>query len=415
MPEILFDATKPAAPVEGGTRTVVDGVSSTARDRVAADLAAAKAAGFSPAPALYTEGTLVNTTGHGNYNASRQDVDALPKARTALRGLEQRIKSEGRADRTLAARALSLGNDGTLSRGGPRLALTERALKSLCSFVTPGGAAYLSACPPDLRATNVNHWLQAQEAERELTVRLRKGGAGPECFAVVGPRYAAFDGDRVAAEVAAALPDDARADVTYDGYKMRANILWHSNVDTSDVAAGEIFKAGILVRSSDDGSGSIKVDSMVWRNLCLNLIIVDRAEQSHMRRRHVGSQSSIGDAIRTGMAEAMQAMRHFRTQWGYARTVDVAEKFNARPQDVFGSWIDDELVAAPGGRALVLDRLMTAWRKEPGERATDYVNAVTRAAHEATWASPWVADDLQQQAGKLLASVDRWVIRPEKQ
>jgi hypothetical protein len=189
--------------------------------------------------------------------------------------------------------------------------------------------------------------------------------------------------------------------------------MWHSNADVGDVAAGEFFKAGILVRSSDDGSGSIKIDSQVWRNLCLNLIVIDRAQQSHMRRRHVGSQSSIGDAIRTGMTDAMQAMKYFREQWGYAKRIDVIEKFGVAARDVFGSWIDDELIVAPGGRAVVLDRLLSAWHREPGNAATDMVNAVTRAAHEATWSSPWVADDLQAQAGKLLASVDRWVVRPE--
>jgi hypothetical protein len=409
MPEILFDATKPPAPDKGPTRTVVDGVSSTAAERVQTDEDAAKAAGFSPKPPIYTRGMLVNETGHANFRASRQDVEKLPQARAALVELAATVRAEGRTDKLVKARDLKMGDDGTLTRGGPKLALTERAFRSLCSFVTPGGAGYLAECPPDLRATNANHWLAGQEADRELTVRARKGAEGPEAFAIVGPRYTAYDADRVAREVADALPDDARADLVYDGYKFRANVLWHSTQDVGDVAAGEIFKAGILVRSSDDGSGSIKIDSMIWRNLCLNLIIIDRAEQSHMRRRHVGNATSIGDAIRVGMNDAMQAMKYFRTQWGHAKAITV----EAPARDVFGSWIDDELVQAPGGRAVVLDRLMAAWHREPGQAATDMVNAVTRAAHESTWANPWVADDLQAQAGRLLANAGKWTIRPE--
>lgn len=55
---------------------------------------------------------------------------------------------------------------------------------------------------------------------------------------------------------------------------------------------------------------------------------------------------------------------------------------------------------------------MNGWYSEGGYTAADLVNGITRAAHEAAWSSPWIADDLQRQAGALLALPDWSKVAP---
>src|SRR5262249_5828820 len=133
----------------------------------------------------------------------------------------------------------------------------------LCRLVTPGGAGYLTDCPPALRATNVNHWLaQATRVDksgavqpRQVTLRARQTGDSCEIFSIVGPRYSPIDIDVIATQLHKAVPRDARAEVLYDGYRARISILLHSNIAPERCVAGEIFKAGVSLTTADDGTG----------------------------------------------------------------------------------------------------------------------------------------------------------------
>lgn len=125
---------------------------------------------------------------------------------------------------------------------------------------------------------------------RRVALRTRAtDGDEREVFAVVGPRYTPHDIDQVAAQVSAAVPHDARADVLYDGYRARMNVLFHSDIRPDRCVAGEIFKAGILVTTADEGSGAIRISPEVWRNLCRNLIILDYARVPVATRRPSGA------------------------------------------------------------------------------------------------------------------------------
>ena len=90
------------------------------------------------------------------------------------------------------APSLNMLADGRLTSELGSLPITERALEGLARLVTPGGAGYLTDCPPGLRATNVNHWLaratrydrNGEVKPRQLTLRARQTakshGAGCE-------------------------------------------------------------------------------------------------------------------------------------------------------------------------------------------------------------------------------------------
>lgn len=408
-------------------------ISAEGRDRALADERAATAAGFSIKPPIYAIGSRVNSLGVENFKASRENFEALPLAHTACDRLAELVAAEGRADHVVRAPDLRMLEDGRLTRGGGTVLLTERALSGLCGFVTPGGGSYLENCPPALRAENLNHWLgeafredaRATDKERararrrgqdpasvgrvmvprEVTLRTRRAGAGGrEAYAVVGPRYSAHDVDKIAGQVmrSDAIPADARAEITYDGYRAKIDVLFHSDIKAENAVAGEIFKAGIRLKTADDGTGSIQISAMVWRNLCLNLIVIDHAKELVTRRSHRGR--GLAEAVEAGIAEAMGKVAHFAGQWSQATAENVLDKYGCQDVDaVMRGLVYNKVVHVPGvGAADMHERLMRAWQAEPGYSKASIVNAVTRAAHESTWSRWTDVEDLETTGGALL-------------
>jgi hypothetical protein len=336
--------------------------------------------------------------------------------------------------------------DGRITRGGGKLDVSERAITGLGTHVTPGGAGYLRDCPAGLRADNLNHWFEANgtredaratsklmrewEAKgcrgpqpapvvipREITLRTRDNHSSGrrENFAVVGPRYAAHDIDKIAEQIitSPAIPADARADIVYDGYKSRIDVLFHSNVQPEKVVAGEMFKAGIMVKTADDGSGSIQIAAQVWRNLCLNLIIIDHAKDMVMRRSHRGN--GIAEAVEQGIADAMVKVQHFADKWSEATVQNVEEKYERTIEDIFRGLVFNKEVHVAGIRPKAMfERLNRAWEAEPGYDKTSIVNAVTRAAHTETWRKWTDVEDLEAKGGALLFQKDWNIVIPDK-
>ena len=422
----------PPAPVPAPT-VEIPGVTVSAEGarRATADEQAAKAAGFSLDPPIYTIGTLVNETGQANFRQSRQDFEALPTALEACEGLAAQIKAEDRQDHKVEARNLVMLDSGDLhTQGNGTYPLSTRALEGVCNFCTPGGAGYLTECPPDLRATNLNRWFpnayrvdarattkareqdpEAPEVKTPRVVTLRTRNAqdgGREIFSVVGPRYADHDADKVAAQIMAAVPAGARGDVMYDGYRFRISLQFHSDIQPEKCVAGEIFKAGILISGADDGSGSIKTAATVTRNRCLNLLILQEARQDVLRRRHYGA--GIVEDVRAGIDLTFSKIGHFAQAWDSATVDNVLERYGVQDVDqVFRGLVYNKVVVVPGVSPKdLVSRLRDAFNAEPGYTKDSVINAITRAAHTGEWSHPWnQTEELERQAGRLLFA-KRW-------
>ena len=450
--EVLFDAARPkplaqeVIPERDGSWNS-PGVSAEGAARAKEDEQAATAAGFTVAPPIYEIGSLVNQTGVENFRASREEFEAMPTAFEACSKLAAQVQAEQRRDIVIEVPNLRMLDDGRLTRGtGAGMPMSERAMTGLATHVTPGGGGYLRECPTELRALNVNHWCEngyredvratnrlmrewqeqgcfdAQPAPvivpREITLRTRINGSDGrrENFAVVGPRYSAHDIDAIANQVMSseAIPADARANVTYDGYRSRIDVLFHSNVQPERVVAGEIFKAGIMLKTADDGSGSIQIAAQLWRNLCLNLIIVDHARDMVMRRSHRGD--GIADAVNIGIRDAMKKVEYFCQKWSEATLENVLEKYGcADIESVFRGLIFNKVVNIGGVAPQAMHaRLMRAWEAEPGNDKTAIVNAITRSAHTETWKRWTIVEELETLGGAMLFAKDWKVSIPEK-
>ncbi len=426
-----------AAPVATPVRSIPAPVARSAQEfervdaegaaRAAADEVLAKSLGFSPAPPVYQIGTVVNSIGVANFAQSREDWSKLPSLPELAKTFSAQIAAEQRRDYVVDAVGCRMDAGGKLASDSipgaspntyASLAMSTRALRGLATHVTPGGASYLEQCPPELRASNINHWLSVATQldakatkkagrnitkSRQLTLRTRNGKRDRELFAVVGPKYASFDVDRVMTLAAEGIGGDARGDLKYDGYRMTLDAMFHSNIQPQNCVAGEFFKGTVRIQAADDGTGAIRVSLGLWRNLCRNLIIVDFDKVLVGSRRHVG-QTTMADDIAELMKTANERIALIVGKWSEASTENVLDRYELTDsaQVIKGLVLNGAVKVAGVDSDTMVTRLTDAWLREPGYSKTAYLNAITRAAHEYSWSSMSDAEELESQAGALL-------------
>lgn len=425
-------------------------VSASGAARAKSDETLALVSGFVPKPPVYEIGTLVNSVGVENARRMQAEHDDKPFAREVARDLMSTIRAEERRDlkkeflgtlRMSSQGRLVLpspGPDGTPGEGAAYL-LDKRAFSSLMGKMPcSSGTAYLQDCPTRLRAINFNHWAQEVHTAKdgdtsEIVLRTRLLEGRRTIFAAVSPSYTAFDADKITEALTLAFPEDARGSAAYDGQRMRVEGLWRTDVAPEEFVAGEIFKAGILVSADDTGAGSIRVKSIIWRNLCRNLIILDKAIGVDIRLRHMGSVEGLAREFQNAFGKALRSVQGFRKAWGYAKDVDREEALVAKvraamgdevrgmtSQDLlpglFNGIIEAELVPVRGRRKEVIPQLLEMHRQD--EAAQEYgvsrasiINAFTRYAHQIE-TDPFFADEIREGAGGLLANANGGNPRP---
>lgn len=134
---------------------------------------------------------------------------------------------------------------------------------------------------PELLDRNVNHWFAKREGEKRM-VRTLDGNAR----AFLSERYRPFDNFEVAEHSLEALKKaDCRiesCEVTDRRFYLKAV----SNRIKHDVGVNDIVQAGIVISNSEVGSGSLRVEPLIYRLICLNGMI---SSDSSFRRNHIGS------------------------------------------------------------------------------------------------------------------------------
>lgn len=412
------------------------------------DFDAAVASGFAPEQPIFRRGTRVNELGVENARISRSEHDAKPSVAEACQKFETLIREENREDIIVRTAELRMSKDGRIVLpNGERHVITPNAFSSLVAVHHSGigGAGYLSKCWPQLRATNVNNWLARKLYEEtktrnalpdeevsdwepeQLALRLRKNrnaANAKEVFACVSRSYTPFDVDKIAEALALAMPQDAKCEVTYDGERASFDVAFHSDVRPEHYVAGEFFKAGIRIRTDDTGGGSVWINSTVWQNLCLNLIVIDEASREIARIRHVGSINEIAEKFRRSLALAKESLAHFLKAWGYATSEqtevvaieeeEVPTKMSDLLPGIFRALDERELVPLRH-RETAIPKLLEMVAKDTsyaGQRTNNedreglrasVTNAITRYAHEVN-DDPWYEDELERAAGRLVFS-----------
>lgn len=457
-PAILPPDPAPAstpAPKSTGDRGVE--VDPAGRVRSQRDVDALRAAGFAPREPLFERGTMVIGLGVDNARKARAEYDRLPLVRSACDSMIRRITGEGRRMVEVDANAIGMQPDGKLLLAGYPIDVTENGFAGMVERLGYGGAAYLTKCTAELRAVNVEAQRaliasgEASLAEvyaatssgdrpskapvpRRLAARVRdrapseKHPGGAEVFAMVSTGYPTFDSDLIAEAFAQAMPTDARGTVRYDSATTGARFeaLFHSTVAPEHYVAGEVFRTGIRVRANDSGDGSIVVRAVAWQNLCLNMLIIDKAGREIARIRHTGNVEDLRKAFVAALEKARRALAPFLRQWGYACSEDVKGKLLAAGVDlpendaevmrgIFAGLILGRKVRFPRlmgqGRTAIIDKLVETWTADTSGATAAYggvtraavVNAFTKTAQG--WmdaADPWATDSIELDASRLL-------------
>lgn len=407
------------------------GISEDGKARSEEDLATAVAAGFSPRKPLFARGTRVVALGVANARKSREEWEKMRPIAEQCEELVALIRQEDRQDVVVDVSTLAMRADGALVTQGQVFWPTYDTLTQLAARLGFGGGEYLRKCPPALRATNFNTWLDMVRLcegphflcapGKVLVFRSRKcsmpGQEGREIYGIVTRDYTAFDVDRVAPVVAQNLPSDARGEVKYDGTRAHWNVIYQTPVQPEDFVAGEFFRVGVRFATSDDGRGGLRGDALLWQNLCLNLLVIDHAKQPTLRKRHLDTEENLAEALRVGVAESLTKIDPFLRAWGYAREHKVTDDAIMQDKDlvglpvsmvipgIFNGILERELVRLPGRREDNVAMLVRAWEADTsadrGDTLAAVANAFTRAAHTEI-EDPWVGVEVEWAAGQLL-------------
>lgn len=141
---------------------------------------------------------------------------------------------------------------------------------------------------PALLASNINTWFSAKPANRMIRT------LGGDMRAFLSDRYQRIENEEIAE---AALPVlGALPGVKIVSCEVTERRLYiHAVVPTvtGEVKRGDVVEAGVIISNSEVGLGSVSVQGLIWRLVCLNGMKTSDA----FRRNHVGRKVEDNEAL----------------------------------------------------------------------------------------------------------------------
>jgi hypothetical protein len=144
---------------------------------------------------------------------------------------------------------------------------------------------------PDLLATNVNKWFKKTPEKRLVRTM---DAEQPYMRAFLSDRYRPYDNFLV---MEGALPVLMQhADLQVMSSEVTENRLYVQAVNKSlqaEIRVGDVVQAGIVLSNSEVGLGSIRVETLIYRLVCMNGAI--RPES--IRKNHTGKRLGLEDEV----------------------------------------------------------------------------------------------------------------------
>ena len=140
----------------------------------------------------------------------------------------------------------------------------------------------MQADAPHLLASNVNHWFAANPEKRMLRT------LGGDLRAFLSNRYQRIDNEEIAEVTLPILAD--LPDVRFVSTQITDRRMYIQAVTPrlqGDVKVGDTVQAGVIISNSEVGLGSVSIQPIVFRLVCLNGMIVP---DSKFRAHHVGAR-----------------------------------------------------------------------------------------------------------------------------
>lgn len=422
------------------------GVSEVAAERIKTQQEWLGEIGMTGAPPVFAPGMVVNGIGRKNIRFSRMKHEKMPLIEDSASQLRERVQSEERSDIVVNLSDLEMLPDGTITRGGGALALEHRSLGQLTSLCRwdpeqafpwlrrkalegdeegnapyegtplPRASALLMQLPPDERADLFNRQLKRSK-DRTMVLRTRKCvGDGPSrsIFAAVSERYQQIDADVLAHVFRDVMAGKGyRGHMAYDAETTAMSLEATMHADgVVDFAAGDVFKVGWAFRSSDDGGSSVWGNPVAYRNLCLNLIIIDRKKGDRIQVMHKGQMSpaEVAERLENSMRVTERVFDRFANEWNVLRNTAISKvqlwghSFDS-VQSALTWAVEDGKISAGRSNEVLVELLLKGHSHEPGDSLADFINAVTRTAHEAKWKNADAERELEALAGRELVPV----------
>lgn len=139
----------------------------------------------------------------------------------------------------------------------------------------------MAADAPGLLANNVNEWFSRFPTDNKRMVRTMHGGAR----ALLSNRYQRIENEEIANVALPVLMDLPGVQIVSSEVTDR-RLYIHFVVPSvqGEVKVGDVVQAGGIISNSEVGFGSVSVEGLIWRLMCLNGM--KRGES--FRRNHVG-------------------------------------------------------------------------------------------------------------------------------
>lgn len=140
---------------------------------------------------------------------------------------------------------------------------------------------------PSLLATNVNHWFETNPEKR--LIRTLDGTAR----AFLSDRYRCLDNIDLMGAVLPILLNEMNTEflsceVTENRLYLKVLFPDLETEVTGSTLKGDIVKAGIVISNSEVGNGSLRVEPLIYRLVCLNGMIANTS----MKKYHVGRSTT---------------------------------------------------------------------------------------------------------------------------
>lgn len=139
---------------------------------------------------------------------------------------------------------------------------------------------------PELLATNVNHWLQSEQAAEVRMLRTLDG----EARAVLSKKYRRLDNFDLMECVLPIINQQAGEVVSCEVTERRFYLKVVTPKIQAEPKKGDVVQAGIIISNSEIGMGTLSVQPLVYRLVCLNgMISPDNAlRKTHLGKNHEG-------------------------------------------------------------------------------------------------------------------------------
>ena len=156
---------------------------------------------------------------------------------------------------------------------------------------------------PELLASNVNHWLQRNDHSTRLVRTVDTTVRG-----FLSDRYKPLDNWDFASAVVNELNSIGGIDIKSSAITdTRMYLKAVSERITGEVRKGDIVQVGVSLSNSEVGAGTLRIDPLIYRLICLNGAIAPDRLNTYTRR-HIGARIvSDQDVSRLLSDEARQA------------------------------------------------------------------------------------------------------------